>query len=93
MSDGGPWRPRVLVVEDEAIIAMHLQTVLQDAGWEVVGPVASRLAALRLARRCSTSACAAGPARPWPIRGLPGACRWLSCPVAAAACRPGRWRP
>ncbi len=51
MSDGGPWRPRVPVVEDEAIIAMHLQTVLEDAGWEVVGPVAHAVAALRLARR------------------------------------------
>jgi hypothetical protein len=41
----------VLVVEDEAIIAMHLERVLEDAGWEVVGPVAHQLAALRLARR------------------------------------------
>ena len=49
--DDGPARPRVLVVEDEGIVAMHLERVLRDAGWEVVGPVAHQLAALRLARR------------------------------------------
>ena len=51
MSDGGAARPQVLVVEDEAIIAMDLERVLEDAGWEVVGPVAHPVAALRLARR------------------------------------------
>ena len=51
MSDGGAARPRVLVVEDEGIVAMHLERVLRDAGWEVVGPVAHPVAALRLARR------------------------------------------
>ena len=49
--DDGPARPRVLLVEDEPIIAMHLEAILRRAGWEVVGPVARQLAALRLARR------------------------------------------
>jgi DNA-binding response OmpR family regulator len=49
--DGGAARPRVLVVEDEAIVAMHLERVLERAGWEVVGPAAHQLAALRLAWR------------------------------------------
>ena len=49
--DDGVAKPRVLLVEDEPIVAMHLERVLRDAGWEVVGPVAHQLAALRLARR------------------------------------------
>lgn len=31
--------PRVLVVEDEWIIAEQIATVLEDAGYEVIGPV------------------------------------------------------
>ena len=41
--------PRVLVVEDEMLIAAELEAVLQDAGYVVVGPfprVAQALAAL-----------------------------------------------
>ena len=49
--DGGAARPRVLVVEDEAIVAMHLERVLEGAGWEVVGPAGQVDAALRLAWR------------------------------------------
>jgi CheY-like chemotaxis protein len=51
MADDGVAKPRVLVVEDEAIVAMHLERVLERAGWEVVGPAAHQLAALRLAWR------------------------------------------
>jgi two-component sensor histidine kinase len=32
---------RVLVVEDEALVALELETVIQDAGYEVLGPVGS----------------------------------------------------
>ncbi len=38
---------RILVVEDEAIIAMDLEMMLQDEGCTVVGPVASVAAALQ----------------------------------------------
>jgi CheY-like chemotaxis protein len=41
---------RVLVVDDEALIALLNEEVLADAGHEVVGPVASAAAALWLAR-------------------------------------------
>jgi two-component system, chemotaxis family, sensor kinase Cph1 len=41
---------RVLVVEDQMIIAMQIEDVLRDAGCEVVGPVNSLQAALTLAR-------------------------------------------
>ena len=35
-------RPRVLVVEDEALPALEMASVLNDAGFDVVGPVAFR---------------------------------------------------
>src|SRR6185295_10525742 len=36
----------ILVVEDEALIAMDLQALLEDAGYRVLGPVNSPKAAL-----------------------------------------------
>jgi two-component system, chemotaxis family, sensor kinase Cph1 len=39
---------RVLIVEDEAMIAMLIEFILQDADCDVVGPVSSVLGALRL---------------------------------------------
>ncbi|MDQ2104577.1 PAS domain S-box protein [Azospirillum isscasi] len=41
---------RVLVVEDEALTAMGLQQVLEDAGYRVIGPVAHVQDAIDLAR-------------------------------------------
>ncbi|TWA93328.1 PAS domain S-box-containing protein [Azospirillum brasilense] len=41
---------RILVVEDEALTAMGLQQVLEDAGYRVVGPVARVQDAIDLAR-------------------------------------------
>jgi CheY-like chemotaxis protein len=41
---------RVLLVEDEAIIAIMLEDMLVDLGCEVVGPVASFAEAIQLAR-------------------------------------------
>lgn len=38
----------VLVVEDEALIAMDLQALLEEAGYRVLGPVNSTAAALAL---------------------------------------------
>lgn len=45
-------RPRVLVVEDEAIIAEDLRLQLEGAGYEVVAVAASGEEALSLARAC-----------------------------------------
>lgn len=45
--DGRPLR--VLVVEDEALIAMQIEMTLEDAGIEVVGTADTAAAALRLA--------------------------------------------
>ena len=42
---------RVLIVEDEAMIAMLIELILQDADCDVVGPVASVRGALRLIER------------------------------------------
>jgi len=39
---------KVLVVEDECLIAMDLQCMLNDAGYEVLGPVSSVAAALEI---------------------------------------------
>ncbi len=39
-------KPLVLVLEDEALIALNLQDELQDAGYEVVGPFTTCAAAL-----------------------------------------------
>ena len=39
---------RILVVEDEALIAMDLQALLEDAGYKVLGPANSSAAALAL---------------------------------------------
>ena len=41
---------RILVVEDETLIAVAIEEVLQDLGCVVVGPVGKLDAALRLAR-------------------------------------------
>ena len=44
-----PGRGRlVLVVEDEALIALHLEFILKRHGWRVLGPAASVAQALRL---------------------------------------------
>ena len=39
--------PRVLILEDEALIALNLQDELQDAGYEVAGPFTTCSAALQ----------------------------------------------
>jgi DNA-binding response OmpR family regulator len=39
-------RPLVLVLEDEALIALNVQDELQDAGYEVAGPFSTCSAAL-----------------------------------------------
>ncbi|ESR23863.1 regulatory protein [Lutibaculum baratangense AMV1] len=38
---------RVLVIEDELLVALNLETVLLEAGCEVIGPIASLQAALK----------------------------------------------
>ena len=54
MTDGP--RCRVLVVEDEAIIAMLLEDMILDFGAEVIGPVATLSAALHLAATAALDA-------------------------------------
>ncbi len=48
---------RILVVEDDALLALDLAQQLQNAGFEIVGPVAATSAALELLR---TRGCDAG---------------------------------
>lgn len=45
---GQSQQANVLVVEDEALIAMDLQALLEDAGYRVIGPANSTDAALAL---------------------------------------------
>ena len=46
-----PAKRRILVVEDEAIIARDIAMQLQDLGYEVLGPVSSGEQALAVARQ------------------------------------------
>lgn len=46
----GRSRPRVLVVEDEAVISLELEVALHELGCEVVGPARNLTEALRLAK-------------------------------------------
>lgn len=43
-------RPRILVVEDEMMVAMGLEMALEDAGYQVVGPFGRLDQALKAAR-------------------------------------------
>lgn len=43
-------RPRILVVEDEYLIARHMRTLLSRLGNEVIGPVPNLEGAIQLAR-------------------------------------------
>jgi len=40
---------RILVVEDEFLIAIHIGSILEDDGLQVVGPVGSLMEAIKLA--------------------------------------------
>src|SRR5262249_22490127 len=44
-------RPRVLIVEDDAFVAMEIAQVLDAAGFDVAGPVGRTAAALELLKR------------------------------------------
>jgi two-component SAPR family response regulator len=41
-------KPRVLIVEDESIVGIHLTAILEDMGCEVVGPASFAITALPL---------------------------------------------
>ena len=50
--------PRILLVEDEALIAMHIADILKSHGFEVVGPypsVSQALAHLEIADGCDAA--------------------------------------
>lgn len=49
MNDGE--KPRILIIEDEAIVAMDLQDQVEQAGYEVLGVAHSGAAALELVDR------------------------------------------
>jgi DNA-binding response OmpR family regulator len=51
MRDGASASPRILVVEDDTILAMALEAVLQDEGYTVVGPLARLDEALQVAEQ------------------------------------------
>lgn len=51
MTDTPTPRPRVLVAEDESLVAMLIETYLEDAGCELVGPAASVADGLALLER------------------------------------------
>jgi chemotaxis family two-component system sensor kinase Cph1 len=43
-------RPRVLVVEDAALVAMLLEDMLDDLGFDVIGPASDHASACQMAR-------------------------------------------
>jgi DNA-binding NtrC family response regulator len=47
-SSAAPGRPRVLVLENEAVVAIEIAQVLAEAGFEVVGPARAASQALQL---------------------------------------------
>lgn len=49
-------KPVVLVIEDQALLALHLRSIVRAAGCEVAGPVARLNEALRLADEAPVSA-------------------------------------
>jgi DNA-binding response OmpR family regulator len=49
-------RLRVLVVEDEMIVALEIEDVLREAGYEIVGPVGTLPEAVNMARTQSLDA-------------------------------------
>ena len=51
-----PVRPRVLVVEDSALVIMSLQEWFDELGWDMIGPATTVADALPLAREQSIDA-------------------------------------
>jgi hypothetical protein len=49
-------RPKVLLVEDEALIAINLQAVVQEIGGDVLGPCATTADAMALLAACRPDA-------------------------------------
>lgn len=50
MTDGTTLRrPRVLIVEDESVVGLHLTAILEDMGCEVIGPASLAITALPIA--------------------------------------------
>jgi DNA-binding NarL/FixJ family response regulator len=78
-----PILPQVLLVEDDGLIAMDLEVVVQEAGFDGLGPYATAASALALlaVRRPDAALLDVGlpgrtvPARPSPRRSPPPACR------------------
>jgi chemotaxis family two-component system sensor kinase Cph1 len=48
MTESG--RPRILVVEDAALVAMLLEEMLDDLGFDVIGPATDHASACQMAR-------------------------------------------
>ena len=49
MADDTTHKPRVLIVEDELLVGLHLMAILEDMGCEVVGPACLAITALPIA--------------------------------------------
>ena len=49
---------RVMILEDDPFIALDMEGVMEDAGFDVVGPVASAPEALKLITECDKPDCA-----------------------------------
>ncbi len=47
---------RILVVEDESLVAMHIEAALRGAGWKVIGSAGTLAGAVSLARSAKCNA-------------------------------------
>lgn len=72
MTDSG--RPRILVVEDAALVAMLLEEMLDDLGFDVIGPATDHASACQMAREPGITAAILDVnlhgKMPWDVAGL-----------------------
>ena len=77
-------RPKVRVVEDEALVAMEIAQVLRDADFEVLGPARSVAAALSLIEKSGCDAAVLAPGNPM-IPAARGFSPYISAATASAS--------
>ena len=70
-----PWPARLLVVEDDVLLASALQELLGDSGFEVVGTAGSAAAAVSLAKDQNPQLALIDICLVGPIDGIELACR------------------
>lgn len=68
-----PNRPRVLIVEDELVLALHIAAMLRDVGYEVIGSVSTGEDAMRAAGEFAPDVVVMDIQLAGPMRGIEAA--------------------